>query len=195
MRTDAPPLLPIFRSDVQGRLLAYLYEAPTREWTLTELKERVGAHVATIHREVTRLEAAGILRTRRIGRSRLVTTDPGWPAAKELAALVVKIFGPVRVLTQILGPIPGVEEAFIHGSWAERFLGRKGPVPNDLDVLVLGHPDPDDIDRAMREARTQIAVDVNIMVRSQQAWSRAEDGFVRMVKASPLVEIPIGQRQ
>lgn len=193
MRTDAPPLLPIFRSNVQGRLLAYLYEAPTREWSLTDLAERVGAHVATIHREVSRLESAGILRTRRIGRSRLVTTDPGWPAAEELGALVVKIFGPVRVLGQILGLIPGVENVFIHGSWAQRYLGTKGPPPNDLDVLVLGHPDPDDIDGAMRDARTRIAVDVNILVRSRQAWMRAEDGFIRMVKASPLLEIPIGQ--
>jgi DNA-binding Lrp family transcriptional regulator len=193
MRTDAPPLLPIFRSDVQGRLLAYLYEAPTREWTLTELSERIEAHVATIHREVSRLEAAGILRTRRIGRSRLVTTNPGWSAAKELAALVLKVFGPVRVLSKILSPIPGVEKAFIHGSWAERFLGTKGPPPNDLDVLVLGNADPDDIDRAMRQARNQVAIDVNILVRSNEAWLRAEDGFIKMVRTSPIVEIPMVQ--
>jgi DNA-binding transcriptional ArsR family regulator len=169
-----------------------LYEAPEQEWTLTELTERVGAHIATIQREVSRLEAAGILQTRRIGRSRLVKTNPGWSAANELGALVVKVFGPIRVLSKLLGLIPGVEKAFIHGSWAERFLGTKGPPPNDLDVLVLGDADPDDMDRAMREARKQIAIDVNILVRSQQAWLRAEDGFTRMVKTSPLVEIPIG---
>jgi predicted nucleotidyltransferase len=169
-----------------------LYEAPTREWTLTDLAAKVGAHVATIHREVSRLESVGILRTRRIGRSRLVTTDPAWPAAEELGALVVKIFGPIRVLSQILVLIPGVEMAFIHGSWAERYLGTKGPPPSDLDVLVLGDPDPDDIDGAMRDARTRIAVEVNILVRSRQAWLLAEDGFLQMVKASPLLEIPIG---
>lgn len=191
MRTDAPPLLPIFRSDLQGRLLAYLYEGPEQEWTLTDLAERVGAHIATIQREVSRLEAAGILQTRRIGRSRLVKTNPGWSAANELGALVIKVFGPIRVLSKLLGFIPGVERAFIHGSWAERFLGTKGPPPNDIDVLVIGDADPDAMDNAMREARKQIAIDVNILVRSQEAWLRAESGFMRMVKASPHVEIPI----
>src|SRR5437016_501776 len=37
MRTSAPPLLPIFRSELQGRLLALLYAGPDRGHTISDL--------------------------------------------------------------------------------------------------------------------------------------------------------------
>lgn len=41
MRSEAPPLLPIFRSRHQAELLALLYLQPEREFSLTELAGRL----------------------------------------------------------------------------------------------------------------------------------------------------------
>ena len=57
MRTKAPPLLPIFRSELQGRLLALLYADPSRGWTISELAAALSVHVATVQREVERQTA------------------------------------------------------------------------------------------------------------------------------------------
>ena len=43
MRTTAPPLLPVFRSHLQGELLAATLLAPNREESLTDLARRLAA--------------------------------------------------------------------------------------------------------------------------------------------------------
>jgi len=37
-----------------------------------------------------------------------------------------------------LSGLAGMEEAFVFGSWAARYLGEPGPAPKDIDVLVVG---------------------------------------------------------
>src|SRR2546428_13874271 len=118
MRTSAPPLLPVFRSELQGRLLALLYAAPARGHTISELANALSAHVATVQREVARLEEAGILESARVGNSRVVRPNLRLPYAEDLGSLVIKAFGPARVLGTALSKMPGVAEAFVSASWA-----------------------------------------------------------------------------
>lgn len=75
MKVLAPSLNPIFRSDTQGRLLARLLLDPETEFTITELSHHVGCSAPTVLREVERAELAGLVRTRKIGPSRMVRTD------------------------------------------------------------------------------------------------------------------------
>jgi len=64
----------------QGDLLAVLLVVPGTELTLTALATRTGGSLAAVQREATRLEDAGILRSRRIGNARLVLgMAPGGP--------------------------------------------------------------------------------------------------------------------
>ena len=44
MRTSVPSLLPIFRSEMQVRLLGLILLQPERTWTLHELAKAVGLH-------------------------------------------------------------------------------------------------------------------------------------------------------
>src|SRR6478752_10502327 len=60
MRTEAPLLAPIFRSDGQARLLSTLLLTGD-ELSVTDLAKRAGLAYPTVHREVARLVDAGIL--------------------------------------------------------------------------------------------------------------------------------------
>jgi DNA-binding transcriptional ArsR family regulator len=72
MRSETPLLLPILRSRTQGEVRAALLRNPTREWTVTELAEHLGNPLTTSQSELARLEVGGLLRSRKVGRSRLV---------------------------------------------------------------------------------------------------------------------------
>jgi predicted nucleotidyltransferase len=54
------------------------------------------------------------------------------------------------VLPEALCAVEGIEKVFVYGSWAARYHGEPGPVPNDVDVLVVGDADRDDLDEAAR---------------------------------------------
>jgi hypothetical protein len=78
MRTPAPPLLPLLRSQAQGELLALLYLNPDREFSLTDAAQRCRTSVKTIHHEANRLVEAGFVAERRLGNVRLLRAgDPG----------------------------------------------------------------------------------------------------------------------
>jgi predicted ArsR family transcriptional regulator len=82
MRTSAPPLLAVFRSQLQGDLLARVLLSPG-QLTMSDLARVLDAPVSTVAREIVRLEHAGLLMTRRIGRARLVAgNDDNLPQAR-----------------------------------------------------------------------------------------------------------------
>ena len=192
MRTSAPTLLPLFRSQLQGRLLAILYAEPDRERAISELAGSLDAHVATVHREVDRLERAGILVTRHVGRTKVVGPNHDSPFERELSLLVLKAFGPIPIIAGLLARVPGIQEAHVFGSWAERYHGIQGAAPRDVDVFVVGRPDRDEIYRAAAEAERLTGIPVDIVIRSPEAWERQDEGLARTVRSGPRVTLDLG---
>src|SRR3990172_1465570 len=180
MRTSAPPLAPVFRSALQGRLLALVFLRPEEDQTLTDLARRLDAHPATVHREVRRLSEAGIVETRRVGRTKLVRAGTAAPYGPELAA---------PILTELLTGLAGIDEAYVYGSWAERYTGRPGPTPGDIDVLLIGEPDRDEAYALAEEAGRIIGLEVSVVIRSPGAWASSDEGFVRGLRAGTLIPL------
>jgi len=189
MRTEAPLLLPLFRSRGQARLLARVFLHPDERLSLNQLARELGIDAATVQREADRLEEAGILTSERVGRARLVRPNENSPFHAELAALVFKAFGPVPVLRDRLKGLAGVEEAFIYGSWASRYAGERGEPPGDIDLLILGKPDRRELARLCREASEELGFEVSPTVLSPEDWESDATGFIRSIKAQPLISL------
>ena len=137
--------MPILRSKTQAELLAIVLGDPSREWSLTQLAQTVGSSIATVGREVERAGQANLVKVRGVGRSKLVSANPSSEYFEPLARLLLVSFGPKRRLHERLFGIPGVEAAYLFGSWAERYLGTEGPAPKDIDLLLIGSPDRSDV--------------------------------------------------
>jgi DNA-binding transcriptional ArsR family regulator len=189
MRTSAPPLLPLFRSAQQARLLTELFVLQREARSLTELAEASGIPLQTVQREVERLERAGLIRSLRVGRTRLVEADRQSPYFGELRALLGKAFGPAAVLRELISPLAGVRAAFIFGSWARRYAGEEGPAPADIDLLVIGSPVPEAVYAACREAESRLGLPVNPSIVPEPAWKAAESGFLRTLREEPRVAV------
>ena len=119
-----PALLPIFRSDAQARILAALLLDPSREASIADLAGIGGIRPPNALREVNRLIGAGLLKDRRVGRTRLVSADVASPYHQPLVQILSRSFGPVLVIGDELAVVPGIEQALIFGSWAARFPRR-----------------------------------------------------------------------
>jgi hypothetical protein len=188
MQSKPPPLLPLLRSRLQADLLALVLLQPEREWTVTELAKRVGASVATAQREVTRAEYAGVVESRRLGNSRLVKAATS-PITGPLTELLLRSVGPRQVVAEELAPISGIQAAYIYGSWAARYVGQEGRAPNDIDVMVIGRPDRDDLYDAAERASARLGREVNITVRSPSWWDSGDDAFHEELRRRPLVPL------
>lgn len=190
MKVGAPPLLPLLRSQVQGDMLALLYLHPDTSYSLTEIARRLGKSVPGVRNEVERLVRAGYLQDRRVGNVRQVSAATNTPVYQPLTHLLVVTFGPKQVLADLLAEMDGVDEAYIYGSWAARYTGEGGPIPNDIDVLVVGDADRDDLDEIARQAQQRLDRPVNITRLRRNAWtSSPPQPFVGAVRSGPLVPL------
>jgi predicted nucleotidyltransferase len=173
---------------LQAEVLTLVLLTPDREWTLTELASRVRSSVSSVQREVVRAEQAGVMASRRVGNTRLVKAAAS-PLTAPLTDLLLRSFGPRQVLAEELSGVPGIESAYLFGSWAARYAGQEGRPPADLDVLVIGAPDRDTLDDAAQRAGVRLAREVNVTIRSADWWRSGDDGFHSEIMRRPLVQI------
>jgi len=185
MRSNVPELLPILRSPHLAEMLTLLLLHPDLEYTLSELAAKLELPLTTVQREVNRLSGSGLIRERRIGRSRLVSADPASRYTRPLTELLSIAFGPLFVIDEEFQGLGALAVA-IYGSWAARYEGVTGPPPNDVDVLVVGDVPRRDMYEAAERAEQRLGLPVNPTLCSQDRWLAAADPLIQQVRTAPL---------
>jgi predicted nucleotidyltransferase len=185
----------LLRSRVTGALLALLYLHPDRDYSLTEAGKAIGASPKVMSTETDRLVTAGLVLEARRGQARLIRAETSGPVSRPLTDLLAVTYGPLPVLSDLLSGAAGVDRAYIYGSWAARYLGEPGPVPRDVDVLVIGAAVADDLYDIAREAENLLGREVNISAVSPQYWEAPDpvDSFMRHVRERPLVKLELSR--
>jgi DNA-binding transcriptional ArsR family regulator len=189
MKTASPILLPLLRSRSQGDILAAIMLDPENVRSLSELASATSVSLATVQREVARLEEGGLVTTTRRGNTRLVRAVTDSAVFRPLADLLAVTFGPVAVLRTALEGVAGVERAFIYGSWAARYTQHAGPVPNDIDLLVIGDADRHQLADLVADAEKILRREVNIRRITLAAWDDDKSSFKKTILSRPIVDL------
>jgi len=183
--------LGLFRSPLQLRLLDLLLSDPETALTNRELRERLEATEASVHRELQRCRRAGVLVREPLGGGfgyRAAVSSPLYAPLRELLRLTV---GLNTELTALLESEPGIEVAALHGSWVS------GPLrpTSDVDLLVLGSPELHRLRRRLNalEHRHGRRIDLTVLTREEFAERlRRGNSFVRAIAERPS-ELLVGQ--
>jgi len=94
-----------------------------------------------------------------------------------MTELLLRSFGPRQVIAEEFAGLGGLDSVYLFGSWAARYEGVIGRPSADIDVLVIGTPDRDDLDEAAQRAGARLAREVNVTIRSAQWWEDGQDSF------------------
>ena len=85
-----------------------------------------------------------------------------------LAEVLTRAFGVPVVVAEALRDVSGIAAAYIYGSWAARHEGQAGQRPvGDIDVLVLGEPNRDQLYAALGTAEQRLARPVQATIRDR----------------------------
>lgn len=183
MRTSAPAIVPLFRSEMQLYLLALLLLQPERDWTLQELAQTLDAPASSVHRELGRAQRAGIIRrsiAARPYRFQAATKDPFYEPLAELLRRSVGVEQQLRVALQRADVLTAV----IHGSWVG---GTRRP-DSDIDVLVIGDADLRELRRCVRPIGKEAGRTIDLIVLSAgefRSLLAEESSFARSVLEAP----------
>lgn len=170
----------------QQRVLAILFGAPDRSFYLNEIVRLSGIGNGTVHRELSRLLACGLVNAGLIGNQKHFQANRAAPIFEELHGIVRKTFGVVDVLRACLEPVAAaIQVAFIYGSVAKG-SDRAG---SDIDVMIiadkLAYPD---LLAALDLTQTPLGREVNPSIYRRVEFEKKaseEGGFLSRVLEGP----------
>jgi predicted nucleotidyltransferase len=128
------PLDSLFTSVKQG-ILGSIYGQPDRWWYLSELASVAGKTPSSLQRELKKLAASGIVRTKREGARVYFQAETQSPLFEPLRMLIERTMGVIENLKQAIEPIAEqIVFAFVYGSVARGEERSR----SDIDLIVIG---------------------------------------------------------
>ena len=185
-KASAGSLADALFTPVQQRVLRFLFGQPDRRFQSAELIRLVNGGVGAVHRQLSRLEDAGLVEVTRVGNQKHYQARRESPVFAELQGLVAKTLGVVEPLRDALSEkADSIRAAFVFGSFAK---GRDH-AGSDIDLMVISdelrYPD---LFEAVQEAEGRLARPINPTVVSVADWHAKvarEDSFAARVAAQP----------
>ena len=127
---------------------------------------------------------------RKVGNARLVRANTASPYYAGLAEILTRAFGVPAVLAEALRPVNGIAAAYIYGSWAARHEGQSGQRPvGDIDVLILGEPDRDQLSAVLSDAEKRLGRPVQATIRDPDWLDTGSGAFHDAITSRPLLRL------
>jgi len=175
-------------SKVQQRVLAMLFGNPDRSFFANEVIAHANSGTGAVQRELARLEAAGLLSVKRLGRQKHYQANPAAPVFAELRDLIMKTSGLADVLREALSPVEKkIHGAFVYGSMAK----GEATSASDVDLMIVSDGlRYSDVYGALEEAGSRLQRKVNPTLYSRkelQSRLKQRNAFVTRVLAQPKI--------
>jgi predicted nucleotidyltransferase len=165
---------------------ARLFGQPERRFQSAEIIRLARGGTGAVHRQLARLEAAGLVASSRSGNQKYYQASPASPIFDELRRLIVKTVGAGEPLRRALATLTErIKVAFVYGSVSK----GSDTAGSDIDLMLvsdaLSYPD---LLAAVQGAGVELGRPVNPTVMTSREWraKRArKDSFVARIAAQP----------
>lgn len=175
-------------SKVRRQVLRTFFARPEVIRHVRELAREIGRSPTIVGEELDRLERTGILTSERIGRARRYRVDDRSPIAAEIRSLVQKTIGIEARIRDAIADLPGVDEAFLYGSYAR----GDERATSDLDLFVIGSVSQETLTEQLTDVERDLGRDVNVTTYDPAELERLRKGgdlFVANVMEGPRVPL------
>lgn len=167
---------------VQQRVLAVLFGNAGRSYYANEVIALAGSGTGAVQRELSRLEATGLVTVTRVGKQKHYQANAHAPVYEELRGLVLKTSGVIDVLRLALQPLANhLAAAFVYGSVAK----QSDTATSDVDLMVVSDSlTYADLYAALENATKTLGRAVNPTVYTPQELKkrlRSDNAFVKRV--------------
>ena len=150
----------VLASGALARLVIHFAVRPDERPHARALQRHTGLTPRSLQIELTRLERLGVVERRAEGHRVAYALNEGSPRWRALRQLVPELADPVDVLRDVLSDVPGIDAAFVFGSFARGDVRED----SDVDVFVLGDSVPEDpLARRTLDAGVLLGREVNVV--------------------------------
>ena len=172
-------------SEYRKRILGLLLLNPNASYHVRELARLTNTPPGTIHKELVKLTAGGILQSKKMGNQVHYSADMQCPIFEELAGILRKTSGLVDVLAEALISVSSeISLAFIFGSVARGEQHSN----SDVDIMLIGSISFGEAVQALYSTQATLQRELNPVVYSIEEFERrleSNDSFIKEVRAKP----------
>ncbi len=133
-----------------------------------DLVKRLELPASAVHIELKKLEKIGFLLSKRIANIVLYKVNKDFALYPELKGIVYKTIGLSKTLRDNLCNLGAIEVTFIYGSVAK----DEERIGSDIDLMVIGNPDMDDLCDVVCKAERALVREVNYTVFGPDEWQQ-----------------------
>jgi Fe2+ or Zn2+ uptake regulation protein len=172
----------------QQQLLRLLFSQTDRSFYSKELVDKAGIGTGTVHRELEKLSAAGLLKVKRIGNQKHYQANPESPIYEELKGIVRKTFGiSEQIMTALMPYQDRIELAFVYGSVAKSCENALSNVDLMLISDELAYPN---LLVSFAELENQLGRTINPTIYTAKEFRTkvdSENSFITRVTEQPKI--------
>lgn len=192
MTTRAPfNLIPLTKSTLKKRLLAYFFTNPASELYLREIANLIQVDPTNLSRDLRAFEAEGIFTSRKRGNQKYFSLNRSYPLFDELKSTVFKTVGVRGALESLLKKMHGLKRAFIYGSFAK----NSERASSDIDLCLIvqkGKFREEPFLKEIHALEKQLGREISYVFFTVEEWRRKEaekDSFVLGALKSKRLEL------
>jgi predicted nucleotidyltransferase len=153
-------------SQARQRLLRYYFTNPTARIHLRDLAQRLDIDPSNLSKELRHLETEGLFTSETSGRQKYFSLNRKYPLLAEVRRIVEKTIGTAPLLSETLGRIDGIQEAYLYGSFAR----NQQDVASDIDIVMIGNPKGDVLAKVVRSLEKQLGREISYTVLTRKEF-------------------------
>lgn len=167
-------------SDTRRRLLLLFFSNPEKKYYLHAIARLTEKPAQNLRRELLPLVDDELFLKEHVGNLTFYQLNKTHPLYSELKSIVSKTIGIEGLLRDGLKEVPGIEVAFIYGSYAAG--EEKGS--SDIDILIIGKPVKTALAQRLRKIGEAVDREINYIVyqrKSFQNMKKTHNSFIESV--------------
>lgn len=167
----------LFRSKSLVSILKLLLLNSSEEFHLNEIARRTGISPSGTEKETRILHELGLIKRREQGNMVLFAIDRDSFIFDELQRIFLKF----ELLDDVIGrelPSSGIKFALVYGSFAK----GKEQARSDIDLLIVGDVNEDDVLKSISGAERKIGREINYNLWSEEEFLKKAEGRIPLLK-------------
>jgi predicted nucleotidyltransferase len=182
-------LVELLFKEYRRRVLSLLLLHPEKSYHVREIARLTGTLPGTLHKELSKLAEARLLRKVEQGNQVLYQANRQSLIYEELASILRKTSGIADVFAAALEPqLQKIDFALIYGSVAS----GKATTESDIDLLIVGDLNFTDAIKALHPVQDILGREINPKIYSLAEWQSARQKnseFIKELINKPVIKI------
>ncbi len=156
----------LFISKVRVKIIKHFVLHPNEVFHIRELTRILDEEVNAVRRELKNLEAFGLIVCKKQVNKLRCHLNPNCTSAHDLKSMILKDSEDLKLMAKVLGAIGKIDTVII----TQAYLSQKYEDENDVDILIIGKPDINKLNKEMDSVEKELGRELRMAVLTQEDY-------------------------